>query len=183
MITTELFENQVNIMNERFRSYSYFKAVKADITKEDFSTYAPFDTIILINVLEHIEDDVQALENMKQLLEQNGKILICVPAVSGLYCYMDKNVGHYRRYGKGELRRKADCAGLEVIENKYMNFMGIFPYWLKGRLKKDKEGSFSTSIKENESKLYSIATSILEPVERVIKPPIGISEIIILTKK
>ena len=182
MVATELFENQVNIMNKRFENYQYFKAIQADIMKDDFSAYDKFDTIILINVLEHIEDDRKALANMKKLLKDSGTIIICVPAMPGLYCYMDKNVGHYRRYTKGELRVKAKRAELQVIEDKYMNFMGILPYWIKGKLKKDNGGSFSTSIDEGESKLYSIATSILEPIERVIKPPIGISEFIILTK-
>ena len=182
VVATELFENQVNIMNKRFGNYQYFKAIQADIMKDDFSAYDKFDTIILINVLEHIEDDRKALANMKKLLKDSGTIIICVPAMPGLYCYMDKNVGHYRRYTKGELRVKAKRAELQVIEDKYMNFMGILPYWIKGKLKKDNGGSFSTSIDEGESKLYSIATSILEPIERVIKPPIGISEFIILTK-
>lgn len=182
VVATELFENQVNIMNKRFENYQYFKAIQADIMKDDFSAYDKFDTIILINVLEHIEDDRKALANMKKLLKDSGTIIICVPAMPGLYCYMDKNVGHYRRYTKGELRVKAKRAELQVIEDKYMNFMGILPYWIKGKLKRDNGGSFSTSIDEGESKLYSIATSILEPIERVIKPPIGISEFIILTK-
>lgn len=182
VVATELFENQVNIMNKRFENYQYFKAIQADIMKDDFSAYDKFDTIILINVLEHIEDDRKALANMKKLLKDSGTIIICVPAMPGLYCYMDKNVGHYRRYTKGELRVKAKRAELQVIEDKYMNFMGILPYWIKGKLKKDNGGSFSTSIDEGESKLYSIATSILEPIERVIKPPIRISEFIILTK-
>ena len=182
VVATELFENQVNIMNKRFENYQYFKAIQADIMKDDFSAYDKFDTIILINGLEHIEDDRKALANMKKLLKDSGTIIICVPAMPGLYCYMDKNVGHYRRYTKGELRVKAKRAELQVIEDKYMNFMGILPYWIKGKLKKDNGGSFSTSIDEGESKLYSIATSILEPIERVIKPPIGISEFIILTK-
>ena len=182
VVATELFENQVNIMNKRFENYQYFKAIQADIMKDDFSAYDKFDTIILINVLEHIEDDRKALANMKKLLKDSGTIIICVPAMPGLYCYMDKNVGHYRRYTKGELRVKEKRAELQVIEDKYMNFMGILPYWIKGKLKKDNGGSFSTSIDEGESKLYSIATSILEPIERVIKPPIGISEFIILTK-
>ena len=182
VVATELFENQVNIMNKRFENYQYFKAIQADIMKDDFSAYDKFDTIILINVLEHIEDGRKALANMKKLLKDSGTIIICVPAMPGLYCYMDKNVGHYRRYTKGELRVKAKRAELQVIEDKYMNFMGILPYWIKGKLKKDNGGSFSTSIDEGESKLYSIATSILEPIERVIKPPIGISEFIILTK-
>ena len=126
VVATELFENQVNIMNKRFENYQYFKAIQADIMKDDFSAYDKFDTIILINVLEHIEDDRKALANMKKLLKDSGTIIICVPAMPGLYCYMDKNVGHYRRYTKGELRVKAKRAELQVIEDKYMNFMGIY---------------------------------------------------------
>lgn len=183
VIATELFDNQIDIMNKRFQKYPYFKAMKLDIMKDDLSELAPFDTIVCINVLEHIKDDVRALTNMERVLEKNGKIVICVPAVKRLYCYMDKNVGHYRRYGKRELSKKAEKAGLKIIEDKYMNFMGLLPYWLKGKFGKDKGGSFSTSIDQNESKLYYIASVILEPLERIIKIPIGISEIIVLSKK
>lgn len=182
VVATELFENQVNIMNKRFENYQYFKAIQADIMKDDFSAYDKFDTIILINVLEHIEDDRKALANMKKLLKDSGTIIICVPAMPGLYCYMDKNVGHYRRYARGELSQKAKENGLQVIENTYMNFMGIFPYWFKGKFGKDTGGSFSTSIEQGESKLYSVATTILEPIERLFKPHCGISEFIILKK-
>ena len=132
--------------------------------------------------MEHIEDDRKALANMKKLLKDSGTIIICVPAMPGLYCYMDKNVGHYRRYARGELRQKAKENGLQVIENTYMNFMGIFPYWFKGKFGKDAGGSFSTSIEQGESKLYSVATAILEPIERLFKPHCGISEFIILKK-
>lgn len=182
VIATELFENEVDIMNEKFRKYPYFKAIKADIMQDDFSDMAPFDTIICINVLEHIKDDEKALSIMKSLLSDNGKIIICVPAVKKLYCYMDKNVGHFRRYAKGELRKKASRAGLRAVENKYMNFFGIIPYGLKGKFGRDTGGSFSTSIDEGESKLYSLASAVLEPLEKIVKPPVGISEFIILTK-
>lgn len=183
VVATELFENQIDIMNERFKLYPYFKAVKFDVMKDELSELGTFDTIVCINVLEHMEDDMKALANMKKLLVQNGKIIICVPAVSRLYCYMDRNVGHYRRYTKGELHKKAEEAGLKVIEDKYMNFMGIFPYWMKGKFGKDTGGSFSTGIAQNESKLYSAAARILEPLERLIKPPVGISEIAVFQMK
>lgn len=183
IIATELFGNQIDIMNERFKQYSYFKALKLDIMKDELSGLGLFDTIVCINVLEHIEDDIKALVNMKKMMERNGKIIICVPAVSKLYCYMDRNVGHYRRYTKGELHRKAEEAGLKVMEDKYINFMGIFPYWMKGKFGKDTGGSFSTGIDQNESKLYSAAARILEPLERLIKPPVGISEIAIFSNE
>ncbi|MCI8599794.1 MAG: class I SAM-dependent methyltransferase [Lachnospiraceae bacterium] len=183
VIATELFDNQIDIMNKRFQKYPYFKALKLDIMKDDLSELAPFDTIVCINVLEHIEDDTKALVNMKRLLTEKGKIVVCVPAIKRLYCYMDKNVGHYRRYEKGELRKKAEKVKLRVLEDKYMNLMGVMPYWMKGKFGKDKGGSFSTSIDQSESKLYYIASLILEPLERFIKVPIGISEIIILSKE
>lgn len=182
LITTELFDNQVDLMNERFKDYPYFKAIKADIVTDDFSMYNKFDTIILINVLEHIEDDKRAILRMKELLLDGGKIIVCVPACSRLYCYMDKNVGHYRRYDKGILKKLATEAGLEVLEDKYQNFLGIVPYWLKGRLKGNDKSSFSDTIGEGESKIYALATWLLEPVEKFVRPPVGISEFIILKK-
>lgn len=182
ILSTELFDDNVEIMNKRFKSFKDFKAINSDIVKDDFSSYGKFDTIIMINVLEHIEDDVIVLQKLKQLLTDNGKIIICVPAINSLYCYMDKNVGHYRRYEKKELKQKAQKIGLNVLEDKYMNFFGIFPYYIKGKFGKNKKGSFSTNTSKNEARFYSFATIILEPLEKIIKPHIGLSEFIILTK-
>lgn len=186
VIATELFQNDVDVMNDRFKSFPYFHALKLDIMNDNIDSLIKFspDTVICINCLEHIEDDILALKKMKSIVQEKGRIIICVPAMSWLYCYMDKNVGHYRRYSRGELKRKAIMAGLKVIDNHYMNFMGIFPYWIKGHLikSKKKDNSFSSSIGDNESKLYSIATKVLEPIEKKIKPMAGISEFIILEK-
>lgn len=182
VLSTELFDDNVRIMNERFSDFKNFKAIRSDIVKDDFAEYGKFDTIIMINVLEHIEDDVFVLQKLKDLLTDNGKIIICVPALEFLYCNMDKNVGHYRRYKKGELKQKAQKVGLNILEDKYMNFLGIIPYWLKGKLSKNQKGSFSTKTSKNEAKLYSLATVILEPLEKLFKPRIGLSEFIILQK-
>ena len=149
------------------------------------STSGWFSVDSFINTcLEHIEDDTTALSIMGTILSQGGKIIICVPAISSLYCNMDKNVGHFRRYARGELKQKAVKAGLQVIDSYYMNLLGIIPYWIKGRLNYSASAndSFSSSITKNESKLYSLATSFLEPIERVFRPVVGISEFIILRK-
>lgn len=180
-VATELFDNQIDCMNERFRDIGYFHAINFDIMTNDIKQLGEFDTIICINVLEHIENHRRALEKMRSVLCDDGKLIICVPALHNLYCYMDKNVGHYRRYGKGELKNLAAESGFNVIDDFYFNFMGIIPYWLKGHLGKDKGGSFSTDLNENNSKLYNFATSVLEPIERAVRPVAGISEFIILT--
>ncbi|MCH8254097.1 MAG: class I SAM-dependent methyltransferase, partial [Gemmatimonadetes bacterium] len=57
-----------------------------------------FDTIVCLNVLEHIDDDIGSLEAMYSLLEPAGKLVLLVPAFPGLYGSLDRALGHYRRY-------------------------------------------------------------------------------------
>ena len=85
-IATELFDDQVEYMNERFKDVSYFRAINFDIMTNDIKRLGGVDTIICINVLEHIEDHKEALRRMKSMLCSEGKVIICVPAVRSLYC-------------------------------------------------------------------------------------------------
>ena len=54
-----------------------------------------YDTVICSNVLEHIEDDVRALRNIRTLLKPGGRLLLYVPATPRLYCAIDRHVGHH----------------------------------------------------------------------------------------
>lgn len=187
VVTADIFQDQIDIMNQRFADKKNFRTILFDILNEDNIDDLKkdkFDTIILINVLEHLEDDKKALKRLKKIITDNGHIIILVPALQSLYCFMDKNVSHYRRYDRGVLRKLAEICDLKIVENKYFNFFGIFPYYFKGKFSKnkDKGGSFSTDLNENNSRIYNIASSVLEPLEKTIKPYIGLSEIIILQK-
>ena len=73
----------------------------------------PFDAIVCFNVLEHIEDDESTLRRLRELLASHGALLLLVPAHPTLFGPIDTAFGHYRRYGKGELRRKLRGAGLD----------------------------------------------------------------------
>lgn len=183
-VTTELFDNDIDIMNERFKEYDYFKAYKIDITKDNIEMLKQykFDTIICTNVIEHIENDKDVVGIMKELLIDGGKLILCAPANSKLFSYMDKNVGHYRRYDKGELVELCTYNGLKVLDNFYFNRMGMIPYYLKGKFGSDRGGGFSSDLKESNSALYNIATLILEPLEKVKRPKNGISEYVIAEK-
>lgn len=184
VVATDIFQNQVDYMNERFESYPNFKAEMCDIMADDLSRYhEKFDTVICINVLEHLEDDLQAVKNMKEMICEGGHVILFVPAFQKLYCQLDKNVSHYRRYDRGVLKKIAAECDMEVVKNGYFNALGILPYYLKGK-KKIKDGeSFSTGLNENNSKLYNFASKILEPIEKVIPPIFGISEVIVLKKR
>jgi SAM-dependent methyltransferase len=101
--------------------------LEAHLPKIDDETY---DTVILVNVLEHIEDDTQALENLRRVLKPGGHLLLFVPALKFLYSDLDALVGHYRRYQRPSLNEKVTDAGLQVVRSQYFDTLGVFPWWL-----------------------------------------------------
>ena len=97
-----------------------------------------FDTILYINVLEHIENDVQELREALKLCSPEGKIVVFVPATPSLYGSMDWISAHFRRYRIDELEAVAKRAGLQVLLSQYFDLVGKFPYWLMYRALKKK---------------------------------------------
>ena len=65
-----------------------------------------FQTVIGINVLEHIEDDEKALLHLGSILKPSGRLLLLVPSKKWAYTDLDKQLGHFRRYEKKELGEK-----------------------------------------------------------------------------
>lgn len=185
VVGLDIFQDQLDVVKKRFLE-KQMELFLLNIEKDSLSPLMKykFDTIICINVLEHLEDDLKALNEMKNLIVENGKIVIFVPAFNRLYNQMDKNVGHYRRYDKGMLNILADKAELSVIKQKHFNFFGIFPYYLKGkRVNSDEDRrSFSTDINEKNSAFINLSTKILSPIESIINIPYGLSEYIVLQK-
>lgn len=86
-----------------------------------------FDTIVSVNVLEHIEDDVAELKNWHELLNPGGHACVLVPAHPEIFSPIDNMMGHYRRYTIDTMAQKMRAANLDIIENHYFNFVG---YWL-----------------------------------------------------
>jgi SAM-dependent methyltransferase len=84
------------------------------------------DVLYTLNVLEHIENDVEALEACYQKIKPGGYILIYVPAFNVLYSSMDKSVGHIRRYTRSTLAKKVRLAGFTVVRNEYVDSAGFF---------------------------------------------------------
>jgi SAM-dependent methyltransferase len=93
-----------------------------------------FDTIVCLNVLEHIAADGRALRHMRDLLQPGGKLLLFVPAGAYLYGHLDRALGHYRRYARGPLCDLVRAQGLDVDEAYYMNVAGIPGWFLASRV-------------------------------------------------
>ena len=85
-----------------------------------------FDIVIMLNVLEHIEDDAGILREIKGKLVPGGRLFIYVPAFQMLYSSMDKKVGHVRRYTRKTLAKRLDDAGYNILVAKYSDSMGFF---------------------------------------------------------
>lgn len=102
-----------------------------------------FDSVILINVLEHMEDDGQALKNIFKVLVPGGNLLIIVPAHAALYGQMDALAGHYRRYEKAALAKLLDNAGFLVEEISYINPVGGLGWYINAKF--TRPPSLSTS--------------------------------------
>jgi len=85
-----------------------------------------FDYAYSLNVLEHIDDDVEALRQLRSKLAPGGRMLIYVPAFPVLFTSMDTKVGHVRRYTRATLLRSVTAAGFTVDDIRYADSLGFF---------------------------------------------------------
>lgn len=171
MKNMEEFKSKTDYKTEVTPLNTYLSDSLDNLKKEEI------DTMIYINVLEHIEDDVAELKLMHECLSKDGKILIFVPALQWIYGTHDKNVGHYRRYYKKELRRKIESAGFTVVSIKYFDAMGILPWWFSFKVLKIKY------LNNGQSKVYDKwIVPITRFMERII-PPMAGKNLIVIAKK
>lgn len=84
-----------------------------------------YDTIIYIDVLEHIKESQNEIKLIKQRLRPNGRLIILVPAYNFLFNNFDKNIGHYRRYNKTNLLQDIDSE-LSIVKLFYLDSLGFF---------------------------------------------------------
>lgn len=94
----------------------------------------PVDTIVAINVLEHVADDVRALSLLTGALVPGGRVLLWVPGYQWLYGDFDRRVGHVRRYTPATLTGAVTAAGLAVETCRPVNLLGGLAWWLSVRV-------------------------------------------------
>ena len=130
-----------------------------------------FDTIVCVNVLEHIEDDISALTLFRELVaDTGGKVLIFVPAIQAAYGPLDAALGHHRRYSKRTLAAAFDAAGLDLVTLRYTNPIGLLGWMYNAHVSKTMEHT-SGQVKLFETLVAPWAL----PLDRLIAPPIGLS--------
>jgi protein-L-isoaspartate O-methyltransferase len=87
-----------------------------------------YESIVYINVLEHIADDISELRLARSQLSANGRVLIVVPAHKWLYANVDRLTGHHRRYSRRQLQDAISESGLQFEMLHYFDVVGLLPY-------------------------------------------------------
>jgi glycosyltransferase involved in cell wall biosynthesis len=118
----------------------YMQASFCDVTDESSFPRIDggFDTVVCLNVIEHVEPDRTALANIRSVLVNGGKAVILVPQGQWNFGTLDIVLGHYRRYSKESLARVATAAGFVVNEMFEFNRIGTAAWFLNGKIMRRK---------------------------------------------
>ncbi len=132
------------------------------------------DSLVYVNVLEHIEDDLAELKVIGDSLSPGGHVMIFVPALMSLYTEFDRMIGHYRRYSKLELEEKCRTAGFEIVRSRYFDLVGIVPWFIKFKL------LGSRYLNSDAVKAYDrLVIPVARRLESLIKPPFGKNVVVV----
>lgn len=179
LILTDIKENYLNYLQRRFINNPKVKVFKHDILSSEISNILHFkiNTVVCTNVLEHIEDDDRALENIYKILFKNGHLILVIPAMKFLYGSLDKKASHFRRYHKKELVNKLENRNFEIEKAYYLNFISTIGWFINSKILKRKLiSSFQINILDKFIPFFS-------KIEKRFKIPFGLSLIIICRKK
>ena len=177
VVSTDIAEYNINKLKTNFKNRKNFFPVKTDISQTTTSLKKfSFDTIICINVLEHIKNDFDALRNMHSVLNKKGKLILVVPAFSFLYGTIDKADNHYRRYNKKTTLKKIKKAGFKIVKYFYMNIPGFFGWYYHNRMIEAKLHP------EEDISFFDKLVPFFAFFEKIFKPSFGLSLIIIAEK-
>jgi glycosyltransferase involved in cell wall biosynthesis len=178
IVATDIGVSYLQILRNRFARNPSIVVARLDLNSDDHLALEQydFDTVVCLNVLEHIEDDRGALARLRDVLVPGGRLLLFVPADQSLYGTIDKQVGHFRRYSREELRPMIESAGFTVDKIVYQNWFGRFGWWLNGRVLK------RSHLPSAQSKVFDAFVPLLRALE-FREPRKGLSIVAVATKQ
>jgi SAM-dependent methyltransferase len=159
LVVTDADPGAVELLAERFADRPEVEARQLALGDE-LSLDKPVDSVIAINVLEHIEDDAGALRSLAELVVPGGTIVLWVPGYQQLYGEFDRRVGHVRRYTPATVSDAVLRAGLQVELAKPVNLLGGIAWWAAVR----RGGSTAPN-----PRLVAIYDKFIVPVTRAVE--------------
>jgi len=137
-IASDYDDEHVARLRARFQGRPNVSLMRCDLTRAaDFEPVQGLaDTVVCLNVVEHIADDAAGLRNIASALQTGGRAIILVPQDQRIYGTLDEVLGHYRRYSVTELRTRMEEAGFEVEDVLQFNRVTRPGWYVNGRILK-----------------------------------------------
>jgi glycosyltransferase involved in cell wall biosynthesis len=170
VVATDVDPKYVRMLHGTFDNDAHVRVAAFDLGADEIPSEIGngFDTVICLNVLEHVEDDVAALRRIHQVLTPGGNLILVVPALRALYGEIDRAIGHYRRYERDELHEKLSAAGFTIAHSAAFNVVGALGWWFNARVLR------RTSVPGVQARVNDLLVPLLR-VEKYLQPRRGLS--------
>ena len=163
-VATDINESYLHYLNNYAGGKPYLDVARVDL--ENAETFASlrqqFDTVVCLNVLEHVRNPLAALTNVHSALEPGGRAVIYVPAGQWLYSSLDKALNHRCRYDKEMLTRELEATGFEVERMRYFNRASVPGWLLNGKLLRRR------GFGRLQLKLFNVLVPLLRRTDRLL---------------
>lgn len=167
LVSLDVAPEAVERVARRWGHLPHVRLILGDITQaatvKTLAEIGPFDTILFINVLEHIAHDEVALRHARRLLGEDGHLLLYVPARPALFGSLDRALGHCRRYTRAGLIRLLRASGFAPLFCRPVNVLGAAAWWFDGRVRRYEQ------LPLWQVRVFNALVPFLRPVEHVLR--------------
>ena len=183
IVASDIRDSYCTTLREKYKAEEKVKevvnmnVVDPDFDKKYSKYFGKFDTTVALNVVEHIEDDVKAIENISKLLKKGGNAIILVPSYQLLYNRLDKELFHYRRYNIKLLKSRFHPSQYSIVKAFHFNFAGILGWFVSGKLQNNK------TLPESQIKIYNALVPLFRIIDMVLFRSIGLSTVCVAKKR
>jgi glycosyltransferase involved in cell wall biosynthesis/phospholipid N-methyltransferase len=167
----------VRLLDRRWGHLENVTVIKGDLEDPDLyeKLEGPFDSVVCINVLEHLDNPVQAVKGFAEVLRPGGHAFVLVPGHRWLFSHVDRAIGHRSRFTEDELRRLIESCGLHTISLQQFNRLAVAG-WLLNKL------TGSSGLRTWQMRMFGVLLPIARLVERIKILP-GLSLVAIARKQ
>jgi len=183
LVLLDVSPSQVEGLRRRYAGVERVEVVLGDVLDPGILRLGvgDFDTVLCLDVLEHLRDEDRALGHFRALLAPGGHLLLKVPAHRWLFGTLDVASGHHRRYTRRDVGALARRAGFEPVWVASMNLSGVAPWWLKGRVLR-RRANFSRTFSPRALRRMNRIVPLLERLDRLVPIPLGLSLVAVLRR-
>lgn len=175
LVAVEPAANTFPILKAKLAAFPQAQALEGYLG--DHAAELSADSVVAVNVLEHVEHDNEFLRLAWNIVVPGGTLLLFVPAVPAIFGTLDTAFEHYRRYTRPLLRQKLENAGWSIERIDYMNLPGILPWFVVGRI------LHWSSISSRSARFYDrVVIPITSAIEGTLPMPIGQSLLAVARK-